>query len=205
MDLKDMQWEEFRNDSGEEIPAFAVMRCTGAALIDSGQVVLKMAKPNTYGSQYLHYLNGPIKVANGKFGLCTQSRGAVALYDTADGTPAFGERWGPRDATWKLKKNTGGFAVVEVSNSTDGLVMVQQAPMLSFHGVTDAAINKDAGGTVSIYYRSGATAYTDTTVNMSSVFNAYGNVGSGKDVRCQWENDATSSGAGWWEIVAAEC
>ena len=197
-------WEEFYNESGEQIPAFACMRVTGMTTVQ-GRNIVKVAKPNTYGSQYLHRLNGPLPVEIGKYGICTCSPGAAALYDTADGTPAFGERWGPRDATWKLKKNTGGWAAMGNADTTNGIVIVQQAPMLSFHGQTDAAISKDAGGTVSIFYRSGATAYTDTTVNMTNVFNAYGAIGSGKDVRCQWENDATSSGVGWWEIVAAEC
>lgn len=197
-------WEEFYNESGEQIPAFACMRITGMMTL-GGRNIVKVAKPNTYGSQYMHRLNGPLPVEIGKYGICTRSAGAAALYDTADGTPAFGERWGPRDATWKLKKNTGGWMVMGNADATNGVVIVQQAPMLSFHGVTDAAHNKDAGGTVSIHYRSGATAYTDTTVNMSSVFNAFGNVASGKDVRCQWDDDGTTSGVGWWEIVAAEC
>lgn len=204
MNLRDMQWEEFRNDSGEEIPAFAVMRCTGGAIVDDGRVIISMEKPNAYGSQYMHYINGPMKVAANKFGLCTLSRGAPALYDSADGTPGFGEMWGPRTGTWKLKKNTGGFQVVYPANTTDFYVMVQQAPMLSFLGKTDASVVKSASVTVSIYAGTGAPgAETDTTVNMTSVYSRYGDIGSSKWVRCYFNgyNGTTPM----YECIDAEC
>ena len=188
-EMSRITWEEFKNDSGEQIPAFACMRVTGMTTL-GGRNVLTVQKPNTYGSQYMHRLNGPFPVEIGKYGICTRSAGAAALYDTADGTPALGERWGPRDATWKLKKNTGGWMVMGNSDATNGIVIVQQAPMLSFVGKCDAAIAKNAKGTVSIYYRSSLTAYTDTTVNMSDVYNTACDTNTSDYVEVNWDNDA---------------
>jgi hypothetical protein len=198
--MADFHWREFRNDSGETIPPFSCVRITGAVIVETGRVTLKVGKPNTYGAQYSHAFTGPVSVADGKYGLCTRSDGAVAVYDDADGTPAFGELWGPRDATWKLKKNTPGFVVDIVTSTANKLVTVRPCPFLRFHGVTDAAHNKDASGTVSIWYGTGAG--TDSTVNMASVYNAFGNVASGKDVECVWEGDVAGTS---WKFVAAEC
>lgn len=196
--LGDMHWREFRNDSGEEIPAFACMRITGAEVVSTGRVTLTVGKPNTFGAQYNHVFNGPLKVANGKYGLCTRSDGAAALYDSADGTPAFGESWGPRDATWKLKKNTGGFLIEIVTNSNDKIAAVKSCPWTSFQGKCDAAIAKNAKGTVSIYYRSSLTAYTDTTVNMDDVLNSSCAAASGDYVHCVWERDASQP---YWKMI----
>lgn len=190
---------EFRNDSGEEIPGFACVRITGMVKVGSRNI-LTVGKPNTYGSQYMHRFNGPTPVASGLYGVCYLGSQVPALYDTADGTPAFGESWGPRDATWKIKKNTGGWQIVGNSDSTAGVVLVERVPFLRFHGVADSAINLDASGTVSIFYGTGAG--TDSTVNMSSVYNSFGNVSSGKDVDCVWEYDVAGTA---WKIVAAEC
>lgn len=198
--LGDMHWREFRNDSGEEIPAFACMRVTGAEVVSTGRVALTVGKPNTFGAQYNHVFNGPLKVANGKYGLCTRSDGAAALYDSADGTPAFGESWGPRDATWKLKKNTGGFVVEIVTNSTQALASVKPQPFLMFKGQTDASHAKAATGTISIFYGTGVG--TDTTVNMTSVYNAFGNVATTKAVTCRWEGDIAGTK---WTLISAEC
>lgn len=203
MNLKDMQWLTFRNDSGEEIPAFACMRCTGLALIDDGSVVLKMAKPNTYGAQFGHYFNGPIKIASGLYGLCTRSPAAAAVYDSVDGTPAFGEQWGPRSGTWKLKKNTGGFEVLGVTNTTDKIVCVHPAPMLTVHGVTDAAVSKNGNVGVSVYVKTSTTYpyYTDTG-EFVPASNSFGDIPSGRDVVCRWEaNDGSN---GYWEIIAGD-
>src|SRR3990167_10117675 len=144
------RWLDFRNDSGEEIPAFGIIRLTGVALPETGELVYTGDKPNTYGSQYSHAINSDAIVPDNGYGKCTLTFPAVAVYDSADGTPAFGEQWGPRNATWKLKKNTGGFRVLGVSNSDLKLVLVTQDPFLRFRGVTDGAIAAGADGTVSI-------------------------------------------------------
>lgn len=190
---------EFRNDSAEKIPAFGIVRIIGLAVLEPGRVVLRGDKPNTFGCQYQCAVNGPTPVAAGKLGTCARAPFLPALYDTSDGTPAVGEKWGPRDATWKLRKNTGGFSVIGVTNPTAGLVLVQPAPFRSFVGKTDAAHAKGGTGTISIYAGT-LGSETDTTVNMPNVFNRFADVASGKWVRCDWNGQSND-----WELVAAEC
>jgi hypothetical protein len=193
-----MRWRECRNDSGEEVPAFAVLRVTGSTTVRQ-QLVLTVSKPNAYGSQGLHAVNGPQAIASGKSGVCTFSSPAPVLYDTGDGTPAVGERWGPRDSSWKLRKNTGGFQISGSPDSTSGVVLAVVSPMLSFVGKTDSSHSKGSTGTISIY--SGALgSESDTGVNMTGVYNRFANVASAKWVRCHWNQDGQQ-----WELVAAEC
>lgn len=200
--LGDLHWREFRNDSGEEIPAFACLRITSSEVIEAGRVVLTAAKPNTYGAQYDHCFNGPLKVAAGKYGLCTRSDGAVALYDSGDGSPGWGESWGPRSGTWKLKKNTGGFRIEGISSTSKTLAIVRPFPMLRVHGQTDAAHAKDATGVVSIFYRSASGTYTDSGENFTNVLNSFCAItAANKDVEMVWDG---GNGSDYWSIVAGE-
>lgn len=190
---------EYRNDSGETIPAYGIVRITGIIIPEPGRVLLTVAKPNVYGCQYQCAINGPVPIGAGKFGNCSRETFAAALYDTADGPPGIGERWGPRDGTWKLRRNTGGFAVVGTTKAATGLVLVQPAPMLSFVGKTDIAHAKGVTGTVSIHAGT-LGSETDTTADMTGVYNRYADVASGKWVRCEWNGQYND-----WELVAAEC
>ena len=64
-------------------------------------------------------------------------------------------------------------------------------------GKTDAAINKGASGTISVYSGTSASGLTDTGDNITA-YNRFGNVASGKWVAC-WTMP-------WgFEFVAAEC
>ncbi|MFN0055921.1 MAG: hypothetical protein ACKV0T_27570 [Planctomycetales bacterium] len=194
-----LHWFTYRNDSGEKIPAFGIVRLTGVAVLEPGRVVLTAGRPNTFGCQWQCAINGPTPIQADRLGVCTRSPQVAALYETADGTPHFGEQWGPRDGGWKLRKQTGGFGVVGVTNSTAGLVLVEPHPLLSFVGKTDAAHNKGATGTVSIF-AGPLGSETDTLANMTGVHNRFANVASGKWVRCAWNGQGSD-----WEIIAAEC
>ena len=97
------------NTTSEEIPAFAVMRISGSRFVATdtdqrGQVVLEVAKPNTFGAHTETIINGPRPIAPGGYGTYTAGEIVAGLYDTADGTPAANEAWGPRNGVWKLKK-----------------------------------------------------------------------------------------------------
>lgn len=197
-----VRWLSFRNDNSGQCPPGGILRLTGTVDVNDSPV-LTADQPNTYGSQYLHAVNGPAAVDAGSYGLCVVPNDVfwvLAAYDTADGTPAFGEKWGPRDATWKLKKNTGGFQIVGDPDSTAGTVIVARSPMLSFIGKTDASHAKSATGTISIYAGSTLGSESDTSVNMTGVYNRFAAVATTKWVRCEWNNEAQQ-----WELTAAEC
>lgn len=200
--LRQIQWIKFRNDAGSTAPAGGVLRVTGYN-DDAEEPFLTIDQSNTFGAQYNHAINDDLDVASGDYGYCCLGAMVPALYDSADGTPAWGELWGPRSGSWKLKKNTGGFRIAcnsFVGVAADYRTLIRPEPFIRFHGVTDAAIAKDASGTVSIFYGTGAG--TDSTVNMSSVYNSYGDVAITKDVECLWDGDMAGTS---WRIIAAEC
>lgn len=206
-ELSVLQRMRFRNDAGSQAPAFGILRVTGF-VADAEEPYVTVGQPNTYGSQHSHAINDEVPVEPGKFGLCTLGLTVPALYDSADGTPAFGESWGPRASTWKLKKNTGGFRVLGVTDSANHLVLVAQEPFLNFRGTANAAIAADTRGTASIFCRSGDTAYTDTTVDTptNGVLNDLDvEVPSGATIECRFDPYVT--GGTWtesWRIVQSD-
>ncbi len=205
--LQSVQWMEFVNNNAAQVPAFGCMRISGTSTIEQGRVILTCERPDTYGAQYWHVLNGPIAVDNELKGICTRSGIMVGLYDDADGTPVFGQIWGPRSGGYKLKLNTPGFFCLGApTNTTDFLALFTTRPFLRFRGVADADIAADATGTVSIYYRSGATAYTDTTVNATALNDLDDTVPSGASVECVYDPYPGGAGAYTesWRIIQSD-
>lgn len=187
----------YRNDSGETVPAYGIIKIT-EFVTENGFYLAKGDKPDTWGSQYSHYVNGPLDIADGDVGECYVPNGPVwAKYDTGS-TPLVGQSWGPTNNSWQLSQHVGGFEVLSATG-VDGYLLVTQKPMLWFLGKTDASHAKSATGTVSIY--SGATvgSETDTTVNKTGVYNRFADLASGKWVHCRWIKDDD------FEFDAGEC
>ena len=95
-----------KNNSGEEIPAFAVMRVTGVT-----DEVLQVAKPNA-ASDTKAAVNGPTPIPIGGHGNATYDSPFFVLYDTGDGTPTFGDMWGTESGSWKLRAANDGFCAL---------------------------------------------------------------------------------------------
>lgn len=72
----------------------------------------------------------------------------------------------------------------------------QYTPAIVF-GKTDAAHNKSASGTVSVWDGTASASISDTGSDITA-YNRFGNIGSGKWVCCVLLPFG-------WEIVAAEC
>lgn len=198
-----IQWIEWFNSSGSDIPAWSILRVTGSRT-RFGRVTLEMGQPNTYGSQYSHFVNADIDVPAGGYGMCALPVAVpmFALYDSADTSPALGARIGPRSGTHKLKASTGGFRIVSATALGSGAthrVLVVQQPMLHFVGKTDASHAKSATGTVSIWAGTHGSE-SDTTINMASVYNRFADLDSGVWVRAEW-NEVDEK----WDLVAGEC
>jgi hypothetical protein len=194
------QWVEFVNASAGQIPACGVVRGTGVSVVEAGRVVLVVDQPNAFGCQSNCFVNGPVPVPAGQYGYSTRSAVVLALYETADGAPAFGDGWGPRAGTWKLKKNTGGFFCLGIANASLGLALFAPQPMLTVRGkTTAAAINKGAFGTINIY--TGALgSETDSGQTLPNVYNRYANAAQGKWVTCGWNFENQG-----WELIDLEC
>lgn len=139
----------FRNESGEEVPAFGVMRITGYERTTGVYII---GKPNTtFHRECL--INGSKKVSTGAGGHFFRARSCQVLYDNAN-TPAFGETWGPTNDSWKIIKDMYGFTILG-DNVTDGesiRTLVQQEPVQYVFGKADAEMTALGGsGTVSVW------------------------------------------------------
>ena len=151
----------FRNDSSEEVPAFSVVRVTGIAQVNTDHTVVTVDKPNTFGSQYSHYLTGPYAVPSGSQGRLQGSYPAVAEYDETN-TPAFGEAWGPTDDSFELKQHVGEFQIL--GRPDNGRVLVSHAPMLGWRVKLDAIMTHDIElDVVPTYWDDVASEWTDHT------------------------------------------
>ena len=177
------KWEiPFRNDSSETVPAFGIIRVTEVVPPSgsSSWMFVTANKPNTYGSQYSHYINGPVAVAAGKLGTCTNV--FPCLVKCGAGTPGFGQVVGPRNDAWTAEVETGGFIVVGTHSS--GIVIVERFPMLAFTGRFDSAVTQDDTETVSVYWQG-----SDTTQNISGVYAVSGDFATTDDVNVSWMNE----------------
>ena len=198
--LRGIQWIKFRNDAGSTAPAGGILRVTGYNN-DAEEPFLTIDQPNTFGAQYNHAINDDFDVASGEYGYCCLGQIVPALYDSADGTPAFGELWGPRASTWKLKKNTGGFRVRSTSTagvSGDFRTLIYPEPFLYFRGVAAESITENTAGNVTVYIRTGATSYTSTSVTLSVLNDLDVNIETGATVHCVCEEYGTSV---FWRAV----
>lgn len=179
------EWD-FKNESSEQIPPYGVMRVTGFDVTtDPEYPRLLVNKPNTYGAQYSHAINGDLCVEAGQTGRCTLGGISAAKYDDGDGTPAFSELWGPRNGSWKLKKNTQGFAVLGIASSARKLVLVRPAPFLVGIGKADGAISQNNSGTVSVWAGTTLGSEGDTGENIT-VYSRFGDIESGAWVMYRW-------------------
>lgn len=190
---------QVRNDSGEVIPAFGIMRITGVALVKL-QAIIKVDKPNSYGGREGRCLvNGPYPIAIDGYGEA-QSGPVVGIYfDTADSaTPAVGELWGPIDSSWKAKKYVPGFRIVGLSEAGANIVLAMLSPMRSVLVKTDAAHAKGASGTCSIYHGNTPGSETDSTYNLTA-WNRFADLSTTKWARAVPVADDD------FDLVAGEC
>lgn len=183
----------FRNTSGEEIPAYAVMRITGAER-RAGRPVITVGKPSTTFRR-LYLVNGSKKVgaASTAYGVGTYlDEGGEVLYDS--GTPAMGESWGPKNGQWSLAKWRYGFTITGAVDSTGLKVVATQTEVNEVYGQTNGALNKGSTGTVDLYDGNNS-AITSTSITAT---NRFANVATSKKVICTWIG-------GTWLASSAEC
>jgi hypothetical protein len=160
----------FRNDSGEAVPGYGLMRPTGMASVDDLKIITTSKPDATYRRPYL--VNGPDEVAIDSYGWGYWLWHAdYVLYDTG-ATPAYGETWGPEPSSWTIKKDAPGFLIQggnTGTGATSRTIAIQDVPQHVF-GKADAAIANAASGTVRIY---GGTqgSETDTGLTIASCYN----------------------------------
>jgi hypothetical protein len=160
----------FKNDSSSDMPAFSIVNLTGATVGDDGVITLTADQCDS-AANFLLATTGLEEVKAGKYGRCNPiGHVFFGKYDTADGTPANEENWGPDNGTLKLKKNFGGghYAVIG-SDSDSEVAVVMHTGVVERWGKADANIAGAASGTVSIYVGTGAsTSWTDSGDNVTA-------------------------------------
>ncbi len=181
----------YYNASGYVIPPYGVVLINGSNAgfdyspdVSQGPIP-SVIRPDIYGCQYnalvsdaayQYSISLAVDGVNGD-GYDTPSFGAaqalppfIAAYDNADGTPAANELWGPRSGTFLLKKNTGGFRVIGVYDSTNYYVLVWPEPMNTVFGkiASDCA----PGATADLTVWTGAVGAEVTTgQTIAAVYN----------------------------------
>lgn len=195
---QDQRGFQFINSGASTIPAYGVLRITGAGFLAGVGLRFQCDQPDTYGSQWSHAINSGSSVAAGASGWLSFDFPAYAAYDTADGTPVAGQSIGPRNGTWLLRAKTGGFRVISVLDSTNGIALVSQAPLLTVKGKTSGVWTKGTSQSVPVWWGTEG-AETSTGVSVFA-YNRYGDVQSGKSCRLEWNPDTAS-----FEMVAGEC
>ena len=147
---RNRDWLPYLNNAGETVPAFAVVRITG---ITAG--VYQVSKPNAYGSFLDHAFNQAVDVPSGGKGMLSFAAPVWGYYDTADGTPAFGESWGPINASWKLRKLSVGFLID--GGATADRVLVRPSFQFDVFGQFTGTVAAGSTGTLNVYYYSAGT------------------------------------------------
>lgn len=162
----------FRNDSGETIPAFAVMRPKihadgGTQIIDrEGRWCVSVIKPDTkFSRRYL--INGPTAVPSNGYGLAADgSYPVLALRENE--TVECGDGWGVQPNSWKLKRySPGGFTIHAASGQSPSgdyraLFVQTECNMLIVQGV--GALTGNSTQTANICRGNPAT--TETTIQI---------------------------------------
>lgn len=141
----------FRNDSPATAPGFAVLRAVGVVEVD-GQAVLRVDQPNgTF--ERLYYINGPLPVAPGEYGVCAAGAPAFVLRDGEAGEPLAGQSWGAAGGTWALVPRRPGFTILGAPLGQGGTarVLVRQQEITTLLGYLDEALWPGSSATVSIW------------------------------------------------------
>jgi len=164
----------FKNETESTIPPYGVIRLNG--MVSGSTTLLSGKKPNTFGSQYRHFINGSQSVAVNSTGICYNNWGKIkAAYNPLDGTPVQGEAWGPRADSFLLHKDTGGFQIFGRVDTSAHTVIIIQQPMLSFQGIAADDIADSLEGPVEI----------DSEIVYITA--SYGSIVNGAIVWCMWD------------------
>lgn len=160
LDLYDLP---FYNNSGEAIPAYAIMQVEEWKDDANDRDYFRVKKPDGDGKTYI--INGPLEIAIAGDGMGTRKDGAPARY--LSGTPAADEEWGPVNASWYLSASGSGINIV--------------GGVETIGGATIARVAFAGGSPGNIIYAQvvGAVATGDPTFTFDNAVAVVGSVPSG--------------------------
>jgi len=192
------------NGAASDCPPFGIMLTDGAQVTSRpGWYVDKGKQPDTYGCQRNFLVAQKAGVYSDKFGGAQSGIGNryVVAYDPADGTPAKGDCWGPRNGTWLAKKNTGGFRVIEPFDTSNGWMLCYAEPMLTFYGKNAGTSDITMGqtGTINIFTGTSGSE-TDSGVTMPNVLARFGTIPKNSFLQCAIDYQQIGPSAKWYGL-----
>ena len=176
------------NGGSDEIPAYGICRIlTGAPALPNARRATNVGKPDTYGARLdSHLINGPIPISAGEHGWAQPYPPYTVLYDTA-ATPAFGESWGPINASYKATKRSAGYRVNGILSSTNATMHVMPNHFILGKGRLDGDLASGGSATVSVYDENGDTTYNITVFDADEAMIATGDeLVAGIDIIFGW-------------------
>lgn len=174
------------NSSGETVPAFGIMRIVAATTLGD-EVVYEIGKQATELQRWM-LVNGEDEILNGSNGTgYFLDLAGRALYDSADGTPAVGQVWGPYPSSWKLRRHMYGFRIEGDANTTDTHVRCTQHWVTHVFGKTNGAYSKGATNAALSVWKGDASA--DSTADVTSAHIPYAAAGTGKWGEIAWHSE----------------
>lgn len=184
---------QVRNDSGEIIPAFSILRVTGTVSVNS-KIVYKVDKPNTtFERRYL--VNGPVAIPVGKYGFANDGR--FVDFDVDYTTSA--KNYGASPGSWKLVYQRYGFELFDAPTSSKKYRGTHE-PITFVMGKATSGISAGGSGTMKIYVTpTTAGPWSDITVSHDFLDGGTA-IASGDQLFCRWFD--VSFG---WRVVGANC
>ena len=195
---RDIRWWPVRNNSGEEIPPFAVMRISGEETV-GGRTRFIVAKPDSTFRRKGYLINSPFAIGIGKSGSGT--RDTTYALCSSSASPVRDQWWGAKDGEWKLFQHRPGFLVLGNYQGTgDGQrSIVEPFEVTRVRCVLAATLNQGSAAAGTIYMRDGS-ARTDSGCDDITIYDdllpSAGSIASGGIVWADWYCDR------WWAIEA---
>ena len=207
-----------KNDSGEEIPAYAVMVVTGSERMATKNVALKVEKiaiPPTAAGRQVILVNGPCAIGTSGAARYGWARHAMlpvidwVAYEWAFDTPAPGEMWGISDGAWLLGKDDPGFLIVGEVDEDNHRVQAMFMPDIRGAAELTATMSAPSAfktsttdATAKLLVMNAVGDLTATGAPTITVRNRWPDVGlaSGKHLRVEWDWTYLE-----WVPYAAEC
>ena len=166
------QLTRFRNDSGETIPAYALMQIQGTAeLYDRTYHLVSKYNEGSFGG---FLFNSKREVENGKTGVAQTVIHPLALGN--GGTATLGQLWGASSGSWALTKNGGPWIIAGNSTVATNVVRVQLDVAVTYRAIVTSEISArdgdtDGEGVVTLKHigPGSATSSFQTGVNVTSL------------------------------------
>ena len=185
---RDIRWLPYRNDAGETIPAYALLRITGVESLGTSpdvQTLYVAAKPSASATHLVWAFNDGSSIASGGYGLLTFDFPAVAKVNTG-AAPVNSETWGPSSGQWYIVKSdtaTMPLVVIHGKTTEQGDTTIVERYQVGRMGVGQAAATIGAGSAGSVtLYKWVAGVWTTMSVSETMRNTTGTSVSSGKKV-----------------------